>query len=131
MSEANVELVRRLIETWLGGDAAGALALMADDVVVTQPPHQVDARTYEGHDGLMQAMADWGGQWDDWRFELQRLIDADDTVVAVMLQSGRGKSSGVEVTTTLGSVFHVADGKVSRWQMFFSEAEALAAAGLG
>ena len=87
-------------------------------------------RTYTGREGLAQAVADWGGQWDDWRLELVRLIDADPDVVSVMHQRARGKISGVDVATELGSVFSVEAGKIVRWQMFFSEQEALAAVGL-
>jgi hypothetical protein len=36
----------------------------------------------------------------------------------------------VEVATELGSVFGVEGGRIVRWQMFFSEREALEAAGL-
>jgi ketosteroid isomerase-like protein len=130
MSQENVEIVSTAIKTWLRGDAPAALELMAENVVTTQPPTQADARTYIGHEGIMQAMEDWGGQWDDWQVELRRLIDAHPNVVAVLHQRGRGKISGVEVATELGCVFAVEREKIVRWQMFFSEQEALEAAGL-
>jgi ketosteroid isomerase-like protein len=130
MSQENVEVVRAAIQAWLRGDLPAALELVAESIVTTQPPTQADAKTYIGHDGLMQAMADWGGQWDDWHLELLRLINADPGVVAVLRQHGRGKLSGAEVATELGCVFTVEAGKIVRWQMFFSEQEALEAVGL-
>ena len=66
MSQENVEVVRAANEAWLSGDLAAALELFAETLVTTQPPTQADARTYVGHDGLLQALTDWGGQWDDW-----------------------------------------------------------------
>jgi ketosteroid isomerase-like protein len=129
VSNENVEVVRAAIEAWLGGDLPAALELVDEAIVTTQPPTQADARTYVGHDGLMQAMADWGGQWDDWQFELLRVIDAHPDVVAVLHQRGRGKISGVEVATELGCVYTVERGRIVRWQMFFSEQEALDAVG--
>jgi ketosteroid isomerase-like protein len=125
-----VEVVRAAIKSWLQGDVPAALELMAETVVTTQPPTQADARTYTGHEGLMQAMADWGGQWDDWQVELRRVIDAHPDVVAVLHQRGRGKISGAEVATELGCVFAVEGEKIVRWQMFFSEQEALESAGI-
>jgi ketosteroid isomerase-like protein len=130
MSEENVEVVRGANEAWLRGDLPAALELVAETIVTTQPPTQADARTYVGHDGLRQAMADWGGQWDDWQVELLRVFDAHPHVVAVLHQRGRGKISGVEVATELGCVYTVEGGKIVRWQMFFSEREALEAVGL-
>ena len=82
MSQEDVEVVSAAIKTWLRGDAPAALEFMAETVVTTQPPTQADAQTYVGHEGIMQAMADWGGQWDDWRIELRRVIDAHPNVVA-------------------------------------------------
>ena len=130
MSRENVEVVRAATQAWLSGDLSAALELVAEDIVTMQPPTQADARTYVGHDGLMQAMADWGDQWDDWQVELIRVIDADPDVVGVLHQRGRGKISGVEVASELGSVIAVEGGKIVRWQMFFSEQEALEAVGL-
>ena len=130
MSQENVEVVRAATEAWLSGDFSAALELVAEDIVTTQPPTQADARTHVGHDGLVQAMADWCDQWDDWQVELLRVIDADPDVVGVLHQRGRGKISGAEVASELGSVIAVEAGKIVRWQMFFSEQEALEAVGL-
>ena len=130
MSQENVEIVRAANEAWLSGDLAAALELFAETLVTTQPPTQADARAYVGHDGLLQALTDWGGQWDEWQIALVRVIDADPYVVSVHQQRGRGRTSGIEVATELGSVYNVEGGKIVRWQMFFSEQEALEAVGL-
>ena len=130
MSQENVEVVRAANEAWLSGDLAAALELFAETLVTTQPPTQADARTYVGHDGLLQALTDWGGQWDEWQIALVRVIDADPYVVSVHQQRGRGRTSGIEVATELVSVYGVEGGKIVRWQMFFSEQEALEAVGL-
>ena len=131
MSREDVEIVRAANEAWLRGDVAATLALVAPNIVISQPPTQADARTYVGHDGLIQAVSEWGGQWDDWQVELRGVIDAHPKVVAVLHQRARGKISGVEVANELGCVYEVEDGKITRWQMYFSEAEAREAAGLG
>lgn len=130
MSHENVEVVRTAYDAWARGDLEGAMEVLAPDAVISQPPNQADARTYVGHDGARQAIVDWGGQWDDWRIEIRRLIDADPLVVATIYQRGRGKVSGVEVGTELSSIHAVDAGKITRWEMFFSEEEALDAAGM-
>jgi ketosteroid isomerase-like protein len=130
MSQENVDLVRAWNESWLGGDLRAGLELMAENVIATTPPNQPDVQVYVGRDGLLQALTDWGGQWDEWAISLVSVIDAEPDVVSVHHQRGRGRTSGVEVATELGSVYSVEDGKIVRWQMFFSEQEALEAAGL-
>jgi ketosteroid isomerase-like protein len=130
VSQENVDLVRVTIEAWLRGDTPRALGAFAETVVVIQPPTQADARTYVGHDGVLQAMADWISQWNEWKLDLRSLTDADPDVVAVFDQRGRGKISGAEVATEFGCVFTVEDRTIVRWQMFFSEQEARGAAGL-
>ena len=130
MSRENVEVVEAAYREWLGGDVEAALARFSPEVEVIQPAEQVDGRTYRGHDGVLQAMASWIGQWDDYRFEVRRVVDADPHVVVTGYQRGRGKGSGVEVGTEFASVHTMEDGKVTRWQMFFSEWEALEAAGV-
>jgi ketosteroid isomerase-like protein len=130
MSQETLEVVRTAYEAWARGDLEAALEVAAPDIVIKQPPTQADARSYVGHDGLRRATADWGGQWDDWRIEIRRLIDADPLVVATIHQRGRGKASGVQVGTELSSVHAVEAGKITRMEMFFSEEEALEAAGL-
>ena len=130
MSRESVEVVRAAYEAWLRGDIDASLELMSPDIVIKQPPEQADARTYVGREGLLQAVADWGGQWDDWRLELQQVIDADPDVVVTLDQRARGKASGVEVGTELACVHSVVNGKITRFEMFFSEEEALEAARL-
>jgi ketosteroid isomerase-like protein len=51
-------------------------------------------------------------------------------VVAVARYRGTGKASGVPVETTVAHLYAFEGGKIVRWRMFGTEAEALEAAGL-
>jgi ketosteroid isomerase-like protein len=131
MSQVNVELVQAAFEAYFRGDEPAILALAASDVIVTQPPDQPDLYDYHGHDGLLAAMAEWVGEWDDYSIEVLRVRDVGDYVLVDTRQRGRGKGSGVPVESEVPFVFTVRQGKIVRWQMFRSEREALQAVGLG
>ncbi len=129
MSRENVEVVSAAYDAYLRGDINGLLELASPDVVVEQPPEQADVRSYRGHDGLMQAIRDWTGEWDDYRLEVIHMRDADGHVLVTVRQRGRGKASGLEVESVFTFVHTVEAGRVASWRMFTSEAEALDAVG--
>jgi ketosteroid isomerase-like protein len=78
-----------------------------------------------------QAVTSWTGAWEDFRFEPRRLIECGESKVLVEgWQGGRGKSSGVEVSEEIFSVYTIKGGKIVRQRMFRDRDEAAAAAGL-
>jgi ketosteroid isomerase-like protein len=129
MSHADVELVRRVFDAYLGGDEEATFELLAPDVVVTQFPDQVDGRDYHGHDGVREVMAEWIGSWDDWSIELLEAWEVGELVFVRAFQQGRGQESGAPMATEVVFVFTVRDGLIARWQMFGSERDAREATG--
>jgi len=127
MAPGNVEVVRSLFDAQWRGDERAMLEPISPEIVVTQFPDQLDARAFEGHDGVRQAMRDWIGTWDDWTIELIRATEIDGHVLAIAVQRGRGKASGAPIEGEVAFVFSFRDGLIVRWQMFRTEPEALAA----
>jgi ketosteroid isomerase-like protein len=71
--------------------------------------------------------------WDDYRQHLDEYRELDDErVLVVYRRSGRGKTSGMEITELgRGAVlFHIRDGKVARMVAYFDSDHALADLGL-
>jgi ketosteroid isomerase-like protein len=90
-----------------------------------------------GKDGLdgsrrpRRILRTWTEQFDDWTFQVDRLIDAgDDRVVVLIHQRGTGKESGVPVEWNSGVVFELRDGRIIRATNYSTLADALEAAGL-
>jgi uncharacterized protein len=132
MSQENVDVVRAAFAAYGQGDTEAVLELCAKDIVITQPPEVpgVSPRQY-GHAGVLEAFAIWPEQWDEYRIESMRVAaDPGDYVIVVTRQRGRGKQSGVEVDMEFTFLFTVREGKIAEWQLFVSEDQALAAAGL-
>jgi ketosteroid isomerase-like protein len=130
MSQENVEIVRRGFESFARGDLDSFLAFTDPEIEITEPSEVPGQRTYRGHQGLLDSMADWAGQWDEFHAEPVRMIDAGEQVVVQVHQRGRGKGSGVLVEQQFGYVLTIRDGKLIRWQAFNHFREALEAAGL-
>ena len=132
MSEENVEIVRNAFAAFERGDIEGVLRLCDEDIVITQPPDLPGISPEQrGHRGVLEALAIWPEQWDEYRIELLRVDAAPGGKVFVAQRSsGRGKQSGVEVNMDFSFVFTVHEGKISEWRLFMQEEQAVEAAGL-
>jgi ketosteroid isomerase-like protein len=134
MSEENVELARRFVETFNRGDIEGAIALV-------DPPPEAEfvpgdfirelAAVHRGPEGMRRALEVFWGEFDDPQVEVHEVIDAGDQVLVSGAFRGRGKQSGAETSWgPLWGVWTMRDGRMVRWQGFTDRDEALEAAGL-
>jgi ketosteroid isomerase-like protein len=132
MSQDNVEIVRNAFDAFIRGDTEGVLRLCDENIVITQPAELPGATPEQhGHSGVLEAFALWPEQWDDYRIEISRVVaDPGDHVVVATRQRGRGKQSGVEVETEMTFVFTIRGRRISEWQLFLREDQALEAAGV-
>jgi ketosteroid isomerase-like protein len=132
MSAENVEIVRNAFAAFDRGDIEGILRLCDEDIVITQPPELPGVSPEQhGHRGVLEALAIWPEQWDDFRMETLKIAAAPGSkVFATTRTRGRGKQSGVEVDMEFSFVFTVHDAKITEWRLFVQEDQALAAAGL-
>lgn len=105
MSAERIELVKRGYEAWNRGDRSWVLENMRDDVVWTTPPDDPDPATYRGHQEVV-------GYWEQWRASVGQLqfvpaefIVNGDHIVVTASRTGRGETSGLEVTDRVVQVF--------------------------
>ena len=128
MSQENVEIARRGFEHLLA-TGEPLWASIAPDIEV-QDHNSPDQDVYEGHAGLGQWLGDWDAAWDEWSVELERLVDAGDSVVAIYTLRVKGKGSGLEFDRLEAQVLEFRSGKAVRLDIYGSTAEALEAVGL-
>ncbi len=126
MSQENVELVRRGIES------VDAFWAMLDEYVVwdLRKWPALDSVVVVGRDAVIQASRRYWGTWEDYRMDIEEVLDAGQSVVVIFREQGRGKSSGVPVAQQHPQLWTFRDGLIIRWESFRTRAQALKAAGL-
>jgi hypothetical protein len=132
MSQQNVEIVRRVSDAFASGDSNTVFALVAPEIEwdFSHADTWLEEQVYRGYDGIAKFFGKWLREWDDYRFEVEDIIDAGDRVVAIVRDEGRGKSSGIKLERRHAEVWTVHDGKVMRIEPYDDKAKALAAVGL-
>ena len=68
--------------------------------------------------------------WEDWEVKADSFHDAGDSVVVLMSQRARSKSTGMPVEMSFAQIWTLRDGRRTRMEMYSDPAEALEAAGL-
>ena len=132
MSQDNVELVRRATEALSEGGAEAALALhlYTEDVLVYPTSEWPDDDVYRGHSGFRRLYHAWADNFDDLSMELQEIRDVGDQVVSLFEWRGRLKDSDIPICEAWGAVNSFRDGCISDVRLFRSHRQALVTVGL-
>jgi uncharacterized protein len=127
MSQQNVELVRRLYLAWNEGDTTALTHLFDEEVELRL---NVMMGSYFGHEGVRRFVADLMVDWIQLSMTVEETLDGGDLVLAVVLEHGIGRSSGVPITSTETHVWTLRDGRALRAEAYANRAKALEAVGL-
>ena len=131
-SSANLNLVRSIYEAWERGDFSSVE--WADPVIEYVYADGPAPGTWTGLSGLADSARHFLRGWAEYRALADEYRELDDERVLVLTRrSGRGKTSGLELDklqTRGASVFHVCDGKVTRYVVYWDRDRALADLGL-
>jgi ketosteroid isomerase-like protein len=133
MSQANVELTTRFYG--LATTKAEILAALPWTMDLCHPEIEwtvpEDGTTYRGREGVGQRLTGWLESFDDYRYEVQRIIDCGgDEVLVEATEVGRGAASGAEVRSTNYELLTIRDGMILRIREFYDTGDAFDAAGL-
>jgi ketosteroid isomerase-like protein len=129
MSQENVEIAGRAVDALQRGDWEACMEVY-DPEIELDTSRIPDGGVYKGRDQVWAFWARWFGAWDNPRRDLERIIDAGDSVVVLTRMSGRGRTTGAEVSLRAADVQTFRDGKVIRHVSYPDAAEALNALGL-
>jgi ketosteroid isomerase-like protein len=131
MSQENVEIVRNAFQTFSAKGIDAALSGFSPDVVWYPTDRWLDDSAYRGHEGIRSLVAAFSENFDDFRYDVHDVRDAQDGVVALVDMIGRIKHSGSEVSQRLGFVVSgFRDGTFREVRAFPSWHDALEAVGL-
>jgi ketosteroid isomerase-like protein len=127
MSQENVEVVRRCLETYEADEDAWLQTL--DPELEWYPRGDGHIRRV-GLDAAVGVRRRWLESWDDHRLDVEEVKGGGASVVVGTRVSGRGKGSGLEVDLRVYLHFKLRNGKVSYVYEYAERGEALEAAGL-
>jgi ketosteroid isomerase-like protein len=129
MSQANVEIARRVFEWKLGevGDMEIRSSFHPD--VEFRPLRAATEGAYRGIAGIKKFVADTEQVFEKFDFRYD-LLDLGERVLVWGQLHVRARQSGMETEFPMGGVFEFRDGKIVRWGDFGSKEKALEAAGL-
>ena len=134
MSQENVEIVRRVYDAAARRDDIAPFEVYAEDIVWdlshTRRAALNPKTVYHGHEGVRENWRDALSVFGAVDFDVEELIDAGDRVLAVIREREVGRASGAPVETTHLAVWTLAEGKVTKLQVFDDRHQALEAAGL-
>jgi ketosteroid isomerase-like protein len=133
VSQENVEIIRRMYERWLDDDQA--LFDAFDEEIQLNPDPAADwvgvNDVYVGHDGVRRYMAQVYEAFDDYRPEVEDVLDAGDKVITLAIEHGRGRGSGAEVEARrTAHVWTMRENKAIRLDLYLDRARALEELGL-
>jgi ketosteroid isomerase-like protein len=85
---------------------------------------------YMGREAVIRWSRHYWGAWEDYRIEIEELVDAGSGIVVMLRERGRGRGSGAPWEKLHPQVWTFRGDRIVRWESFETRADALAAAGL-
>ena len=135
MAQENVEIIRRMYDAWLGGDEEAVFSTYDADIRLNPDPEAwwvgMD-EDYRGHSGMRRYMSAVYEAFEDYRPEIERIVDAGEGRVLVLaVEHGRGRGSGAEVQAAkTAHLWSLRDSKAVRLDLFLDRERALEIVGL-
>ena len=110
-----MEVVQALFDRFAEGGIEPTLELFDDDVLIEIPPDMsAEPDDYRGHDGVRRYFDGFDGMIEDLRYEALELIPVGDAVLAHVRLSGRGASSGLDVSLDPYVLHELEGGRIRR-----------------
>ena len=127
-----MERIRAAFEAFLAGDREFGAGLLHPDVEWDSSDLGAPGITgvCHGIESVRQFWREWLSAWETVQFEYQ-LVDAGDSVVVLIDQWMRGRSTGIEMPVgKYAQIYTFRDGLVVHWKLYMSQSQALEAVGL-
>jgi uncharacterized protein len=130
VSQENVEIVRRYLDHWNETGEFPWAKIDPDAVFVIDPGSFVGG-THRGHEGIRELGRLTAEVFDEFRYEVEDIVDAGDSVLVLGRICARGVRSGATGTQHGALVFRIRDGLVVAYRSYIDRNEAFADVGLG
>ncbi len=129
MSQRNQELVRRIFEAFAREDFREALQEVRLEVRTQRIAPLPDPKTYQGPAGMLMAWGEWTAPFEELELSVEEMIEAGESIVAEIRQSGRKKDGEVVTDEQFWFVCTFFEGALAQWDMLASKRQALKGVG--
>ncbi len=131
MSAEALAVVEAFCELAMPGDAAAISDLLDPDVILRGTRGGLyERRVGRGPQAVLDYLAEIQDLWERFDAEVERLIDAGDSVVVFWRETGRARHGGLEVENETAAIFKVENGQIVEITGYLDRDEALRAARL-
>lgn len=125
MSEANLEVARRIYDEWSRGDFHGTW-WAHPRIEVVNAPETLDLGVTRGQQPMAEMWRSWLAAWAGFRVVPERFLGEGDHVLVLAHFEARGKHSGAAIDgRPAGTVFTFDDGVVAKMALFVDHKGAL------
>jgi ketosteroid isomerase-like protein len=128
MAEENAAIVRLMLEAFLARDVPTALSFYSEDVE-WDGSNLPDGPVGRGHQVILDHVARWAEAWDGWSVEIERVVEASEDQVILLVREKGKSESGLLMDEVHAELYTLKDGKIIRRQGFSDPSDAFEAVG--
>jgi ketosteroid isomerase-like protein len=121
-----MQTVQELYDAFARRDFLEVFGLLSPDIEILQSQELPWGGLYRGHDGARQFFAKLGSHINS-TLDIERLIDAEEHVVAIGWTHGTVNATGASYRVPIAHVWRVRDGLVIQTQFFIDNQNMLEA----
>lgn len=117
----HVELIRGVYAAFAAGEVPTVLGAFSPGIVWNEAENfpYADGNPYMGPEAVLKGVfARCATEWNGFAVEIEELLDAGDTVVALGRYRGSFKATGREQNTQFVHVWRIAAGKITQFQQY-------------
>ena len=132
MSQENVRIVRGMYDAFAQGDVPGVVEAMEPQIEWNEADNfpYADGNPYVGPDAVVEGVFKRvGDEWEYWSVDIEELLDAGDTVVALGRYKAAHKGTGSSIDAQFVHVWRLRNGKAAKFQQYVDTAQVLRAVG--
>jgi ketosteroid isomerase-like protein len=130
MSQENVEIVEAALDAFNRRDGEGFGAILAEDAEIVPARAALEGTFYRGRNAGAEYCAVVDASWEDLRWEVEEIRDAENWVLALRRIHGSGRGSGAAIDARGAWLAYLRDGKVTHFRTYPDRSDALKAVGL-
>jgi ketosteroid isomerase-like protein len=120
------ELVRQGYAALAQRDFETMSRLAVPDFEMDMTTRVLNPATYRGEEGLRQFLTEIDELWESMDMTVERLIERDDQVLALLAVDIKGRGSGLQLQDRIAQLWTVRDGKLVRMRVRADQQAALA-----